>query len=438
MLLPHLHLLALTLALVPSFVSAAMYPKDSLVKMIDARGFKNALKDNRTSVVAFVASWCGHCKAMVPEYSKAALGLHPLIPLYAIDCDENRSLCAEQGVKGYPTVKLFPRGKEQAPVLFQHPDRTASAFFYFATRRVPHKNEKLYHLEQIEPWINDKIDQTRVLLLSKDKDIPLMWKVLANKYRDDFAFANHRDRKGKSSVALGYEAGTKKESKVLIYSPGSTEPFLFEGTLKHDSISRFFDSILDGTANLSAPRPQVREETYKPTPEEEEIELKQEAQRIALLHGGFTDMIDFEEAIKKYGPDFHGAHGYGASKEEQKVDPEKVTQDRHEREEDPIHRAIRIQREKEDQKAKEALKDCTPKTDEAGQVVLEVCTAADTNHSATGTKATQASPPTEPSDPDGGSEGVTSPTAPLPSVAEGVPGPKRTAPSAADHIKDEL
>ena len=75
-----------------------------------------------------------------------------------------------------------------------------------------------------------KSDQTRVLLLSKEKDIPLMWKVLANKYRDDFAFANHRDRKGKTSVALGYEAGTKQESKVLVYSAGSTKPFLFEGT----------------------------------------------------------------------------------------------------------------------------------------------------------------------------------------------------------------
>jgi len=108
---------------------------------------------------------------MVPEYSKAALGLHPLIPLYAVDCDDNRSLCAEQvrsrhpsfaawlmspqGVKGFPTVKLFPRGKEQAPILFEHPDRSANAFFYFATRRVPHKNKKLYTIEEIEPWGND-------------------------------------------------------------------------------------------------------------------------------------------------------------------------------------------------------------------------------------------------------------------------------------------
>lgn len=37
-----------------------------------------------------------YCKAMVPEYSKAARGLHPLIPFYAVDCDENRALCTEQ------------------------------------------------------------------------------------------------------------------------------------------------------------------------------------------------------------------------------------------------------------------------------------------------------------------------------------------------------
>jgi protein disulfide-isomerase A6 len=57
-----------------------------------------------------------------------------------------------------------------------------------------------------------------------------MWKVLANKYRDDFAFANHRDRKGKSSEALGYDAGSRKESKILVYPSGSAKPSLFEGT----------------------------------------------------------------------------------------------------------------------------------------------------------------------------------------------------------------
>jgi protein disulfide-isomerase A6 len=52
-----------------------------------------------------------HCQRMAPEYSKAALGLHPLLPFYAVDCDEekNKRLCAEQGVKGFPTVKVNKR-----------------------------------------------------------------------------------------------------------------------------------------------------------------------------------------------------------------------------------------------------------------------------------------------------------------------------------------
>jgi protein disulfide-isomerase A6 len=293
-----------------------------------------------------------------------------------------------------------------------------------------------------------KIDRTRVMLLSKAKDIPLMWKVLANKYRDDFAFANHRDRKGKSSVALGYEAGTKKESKILIYPAGSTKPVLFEGTrsllplvplyrmtahvsagtLKYDSISKFFDSILDGTVNLSSPSSQAQEETYEPTPEEEEIERKQEAQRLELLHGGFSSMIDFEEALKKHGPDFHGTDSYGVSlgdkpKKVEKTDSEEDAQDEYEREEDPIFKAIRIQRGKEQEK-KEALKGCTAKADDAEQVVLEMCTAADTNDFATGTEATRESPSSE--EPDSDNE------------SEGMPGPEKAASSYAEHIKDEL
>ena len=52
-------------------------------------------------------------------------------------------------------------------------------------------------------------------------------------------------------------------------------------------------------------------EEYEPTEEDEEIERQQEAQRMALAHGGFSSLIDFEQAIKDgAGADFHGKNGY--------------------------------------------------------------------------------------------------------------------------------
>lgn len=39
-------ILAFVFAVVPSLVSAAIFPPDSLVKMIDAKGFKKAMKAN--------------------------------------------------------------------------------------------------------------------------------------------------------------------------------------------------------------------------------------------------------------------------------------------------------------------------------------------------------------------------------------------------------
>ena len=37
---------ALVVALTPSLASAALFPKDSLVKQIDAKGFKKVMKEN--------------------------------------------------------------------------------------------------------------------------------------------------------------------------------------------------------------------------------------------------------------------------------------------------------------------------------------------------------------------------------------------------------
>ncbi|KAF7289412.1 Protein disulfide isomerase [Mycena chlorophos] len=306
--------LALGLALLPSLALAGVFPKDSMVKMLDAKDFRKTMKANETSMVAFVAPWCGHCQRMAPEYSKAALGLHPLIPFYAVDCDadQNKRLCAEQGVQGFPTVKMFPRGAQHKPIPFEG-ERTASTFYYFVTRRVPPSFTKLPNLDDVLPWVERTVSKTRTLLLTKEKKVPLLWKVLANKYEGKLEFGTHRDKNGKTSESLGFEAGEKKESKVLVYSEGSTAPFRYEGLNKYESLVKFFDSVVDGTADITVANAQAKAEEYDPTEEELEIERKKEAQRMALLHGGYADLVDFEQAILDgAGASFHDSNGFGS------------------------------------------------------------------------------------------------------------------------------
>jgi hypothetical protein len=140
------------------------------------------------------------------------------------------------------------------PVLYNQ-ERTATGFWYFATRGIPNALEKFHYVEQIPGWVEgvrinnpfllksttlisfiQKKHKYRALLLTKEKKVPLLWKVLANKYSGtDILFGTHRDRKGKSSIEMGLEAGGKKEAKVLLYPIGSTTPVRYQGPFAFSS-----------------------------------------------------------------------------------------------------------------------------------------------------------------------------------------------------------
>lgn len=81
---------------------------------------------------------------MAPEYAAAASSLDPLIPFYAVDCDasQNKALCAEYGIKGFPTIKAFPKAGKGAARDYNG-ERKRGALVEYAKGLVPDRVKKL-------------------------------------------------------------------------------------------------------------------------------------------------------------------------------------------------------------------------------------------------------------------------------------------------------
>mmetsp|Transcript_31226 Transcript_31226/g.42436 ORF Transcript_31226/g.42436 Transcript_31226/m.42436 type:complete len:133 (+) Transcript_31226:397-795(+) len=60
--------------------------------------------------VEFYAPWCGHCKALEPEWNSAASQLKGQVKFAKVDATEEAGLAQRFGVKGYPTIKVFDYG----------------------------------------------------------------------------------------------------------------------------------------------------------------------------------------------------------------------------------------------------------------------------------------------------------------------------------------
>ncbi|XP_038941296.1 protein disulfide-isomerase A2 isoform X1 [Rattus norvegicus] len=113
-------------------------PEEDGILVLNNQTLSLALQEHSALMVEFYAPWCGHCKALAPEYSKAAALLaaeSAAVTLAKVDGPAEPELTKEFGVVGYPTLKFFQNGNRTNPEEYIGP-KTAEGIAEWLRRRV--------------------------------------------------------------------------------------------------------------------------------------------------------------------------------------------------------------------------------------------------------------------------------------------------------------
>ncbi|XP_027466431.2 protein disulfide-isomerase A2 [Zalophus californianus] len=113
-------------------------PEEDGILVLSQRNLGLALRKHRTLLVQFYAPWCGHCKALAPEYSKAAALLaaeSAEARLAKVDGPAEAELTKEFAVTEYPTLKFFRDGQRTHPEEYTGP-READGIAEWLRRRL--------------------------------------------------------------------------------------------------------------------------------------------------------------------------------------------------------------------------------------------------------------------------------------------------------------
>jgi len=153
------------------------YGSDLLVTLTSDNFNEKIIDNPQPAIVEFYAPWCGHCKNLAPHYAKAAEKLKGMVTFGVVDCTDQKDLCGEYSIEGFPTLKTFEM-EADTPTDYQGP-REAKGIAKYAKKLL--KKAKVSRLKETQV---DKLLEsgTKVLLFSSKEKIPILMKGLAAKF----------------------------------------------------------------------------------------------------------------------------------------------------------------------------------------------------------------------------------------------------------------
>lgn len=192
----------------------AIASPDSAVVKLTSETFSKFIAENPLVLAEFFAPWCGHCKALGPNYAQAADELVDKdIKLAQIDCTEEQDLCQGQGIRGYPTLKVF-RGGEDNPTDYEGPRSADGIVSYMLKQALPAVQVIEDTTELYKTIENEK---TAIVIETGSLANETFYQV-ANVHRDECSFVQT------SSKDFAKKFG---KDKFLIFLAGEKEPTIY-------------------------------------------------------------------------------------------------------------------------------------------------------------------------------------------------------------------
>eukprot|EP01023_Acetabularia_acetabulum_P024569 TRINITY_DN2369_c0_g1_i4.p1 TRINITY_DN2369_c0_g1~~TRINITY_DN2369_c0_g1_i4.p1 ORF type:complete len:749 (-),score=166.87 TRINITY_DN2369_c0_g1_i4:288-2534(-) len=227
-----------------------LYDGKGAVTTLTTSNFQSLITDsNIPALVEFYAPWCGHCQQFAPTYKNIADKLQGIVTVGAVDCDEDKKLCSEYGVSGFPTIKIFPADKQKNPYTGKiskiptdyQGQRSAKAISDAAKAEL---NDlfisKISSLPDYEDFANQNQELNRVLLFTEKGESTALYKSISMRYRGRLAFAEISHK----SKALVKKYHVKDFPHLLVHQTQPTEEqVVYSGKLKAAKLLQWLDQF---------------------------------------------------------------------------------------------------------------------------------------------------------------------------------------------------
>ncbi|XP_014665686.1 PREDICTED: protein disulfide-isomerase 2-like [Priapulus caudatus] len=204
--------------------------EDENVLILTNDNFDEAVKDNAFILVEFYAPWCGHCKALAPEYAKAATQLldeKSEVRLGKVDATEESAVAERFEVRGYPTIKFFKNGQ---PTEYSG-GRDADGIIAWLKKKTGPAAKTLETADDVKTFI----DSADVVVVGFFKDAESeqagIYKQVADGF-DELQFGLLSDE----SLFAEHEA---EDGKVILFKKFDDKRTEYIGDLTPDAVSSF-------------------------------------------------------------------------------------------------------------------------------------------------------------------------------------------------------